>query len=308
MNANVQNQFNLDANEQAFLQKELEAVEAETYDVQYPEYPARRLIPVSFEINSGATTYKYKQYDRVGLAKVVSSYANDFPRVDIKAKEFIGEIRSMGDSYGYNIQEIRGASFAKIPLERMKAMAAKASMTSLENNIAFFGDSANNLQGFLSNPNIPDGAAVNGAWIATNAPDQVLADISEAIQTMADVTKKIERADTLLISTAEYTWLATTPRSIHDPQTLLTWLENNLGKLGITMIDGINELKGTGTGNTNQFVLYRRDPMKLKLQVPQDFEQFPAQVKGLDYEIPCHQRCGGVQITYPLSIIKRYGI
>ena len=49
-------------------------------------------------------------------------------------------------------------------------------------------------------------------------------------------------------------------------------------------------------------VAYQRDPMVLQLEIPQEFEQFPPQARGLSFVVPCHARIGGVHMHYPLAV------
>lgn len=55
-------------------------------------------------------------------------------------------------------------------------------------------------------------------------------------------------------------------------------------------------------------VCYRRSPDALEAIVPQEFEQFPAQERGLEFVVPCHAKCGGVVLYYPLSMAYGDGI
>ena len=64
----------------------------------------------------------------------------------------------------------------------------------------------------------------------------------------------------------------------------------------------LNELKDLGGAGVDKAIVYRRDPEALTLEVPQDFEQFAPQEKGLAFEIPCHSRIGGVILYYPISV------
>ena len=52
----------------------------------------------------------------------------------------------------------------------------------------------------------------------------------------------------------------------------------------------------------------REDPMKLTLELPMPFEQFAPQQTGMEYQIPCHAKCGGVIVYYPASIAYGDGI
>lgn len=301
----------LDANEQIFFGRQLEYVKAKTYDILYPELMAPSLFPVSFEAGPGADTIKYEQFDMVGMAKIIASYANDLPRCDVKGKEFIANVKSIGASYGYNIQEIRAAAMKGMPLAQRKANAAKRAVKYLENYIAFFGDSDHNLPGFLSNVNIPNAAAeADGVGGSTEwkdkTPDQILRDINAAVNEMRDLTKGVEAPDTLLLPEAQYGMIATTPRASNADTTILEFLLKSSPWL--KQVIPCYELKGTGTGSADQFVLYKRSPDKLELNIPSDFEQFAPQEKGLEFEVPCHERVCGVIVFYPLSASKVYGI
>ncbi len=47
------------------------------------------------------------------MAKIISSYASDLPRADVKGKPTTAIIKSLGDSYGYSIQEMRASGYGR---------------------------------------------------------------------------------------------------------------------------------------------------------------------------------------------------
>lgn len=305
------NPFRLDDGLQLLFQNQTEKAKAKTYDIKYPNLKARVLIPPNFDAGEGTNTISYYQYDMVGFAKIVTNYAKDFPKVSIKGKKFTGSVRSLGDSYGWDIQEARSALMAGIDLPIREAGIAKRTMYFLENQIAFFGDANFDLQGFLSNPNIPSGVVLNdGAAGATTfvskTPDQIIRDINELINNVISVTKGVEVPDTVLLPVSIYTMLNTTAKSSNSDTTILQFLKNAHPE--IKLWDWLNELETAGPAQEKMMVAYRRDPEVLELEVPVDFEQFTAQVQGLEYNIPCHMRCGGVKVYYPLACNKKFGI
>jgi len=77
----------LDTNESIFFARQLEYIKGKTYDIKRPQLNALKLIPVSTETPEGASTITYRQYDTVGMAKVIANYSNDLPRADVKGKE-----------------------------------------------------------------------------------------------------------------------------------------------------------------------------------------------------------------------------
>jgi len=298
-----------DGAETAFFLRELEFIKARTFDKKYPELKARQIFPVSFEAGPGAETITYRQFSQVGLAKLIANYAADLNRTDVLGKEFTSKVKSEGASYGWNIQEIRAAQMAGRPLQQMKANSARRAILALENLIAFFGNAAAGLGGFFDNPNVTDVAIPSdgpGTDWASKTPDQIIRDINLLFRTVHTVSKGVEIADTLLLPLTQYNLIFDTPRSAQSDFSIGEWVLKNSPHL--KSIDWLNELTGAGVGATDLMIAYKRDPEKLSLEVPQDFEQFPVQEKGLEFIVPTHSRVGGVLIYYPLSIAKGDGI
>lgn len=296
---------NMDADESIFFARELESVKAKSYDVQYPLLKARKLFPVSGEAGPGAETIKYEQYDMVGMAKLISSYADDLPRADVKGKEFISSVKSLGASYGYNLQEIRAAKMAGKPLAVKRANAAKESVLRKEDYLAFYGDSDNNIQGFFSNANISNVTPITGTWSGATA-DQILADLNKLVNSVSEATKGVETPDTLLLPLTLFNIVSTKRIGVDSNMTVLKYFLETTPY--IKSVDWLNQLETAGTGSTKQAMVYNRNPDKLTMEIPQDFEQLEEQSKGLEYVVPCHSRFGGVLVYYPLSVAKMYGL
>ncbi len=303
--------LNLDADESIFFQRELLHVKSQTFDIKFPALKARDLLPVDFSAGPAAESIKYDQFTQVGVAKLIANYADDLPRADIGAKEFISPIKSEGMSYGWNVQEIRSARATGKALTTRKAEAAKRGHMALENSIAWFGDAECGLPGLISNPNINtvvlpnDGSGASILW-STKTPDQIIRDINLMFRTVHAVSKGVESASMMLLPITQYNLIFDTPRSTQSDMSIGKWvLENSPHLQGI---DWLNELEGTGAGSTDQILVYDRDPGKLTLEVPQDFEQFPVQERNLEFVVPTHSRVGGTIVYYPLSIAKAIGI
>ena len=308
----------LDANESIFFARELEHIKAKSYDVQYPELTATRIIPVSSDAGPGAETITYYQYDQVGFAKIISNYSTDLPRVDLKGKKFTGDVRSIGASYGYSIQDIRAAQMAGKPPEQRKANAVRRANDQEVNKIAYFGDDDHGLVGLISHPNIttytlPTDGTLNSVTSGTAAaakfinktPEYVLRDLNAMVSKVLELTLNVERPNTLLMSHNIHADLSTRARSDNSDTTILEFFLKNSPY--VKNVEVIPEMASAGTDDTEVIMMYDKSPDKLTLEIPQPFEQFPPQSKGLEFEIPCHSRCGGVIIYYPLSIIKAEG-
>lgn len=306
----MQTFVNLDSAETMFFARELEHRKAQTYDVIRAPLKAFELIPVNTSAGPGAESIVYEQYDSTGIAKLISNYADDLPRSDVKGKEFIAPIRSVGGSYGYSLQEIRAANFAGKPLEQRKANSAARAQRELWNRIAFFGDADTGLPGWLSNPNVPNSAVVAGdatttTWV-TKTPVEILKDLNDAVNGVVSLTNDVERPNTVVLPIAQYTLIATTNAGTGSDATILEYFLRN--SPFITAVEWANELDGAFTGGADGFIVYDRNPDKMTLEMPQMFEQLPVQERGLEYVVPCHSRIGGTIIYYPLSQRFAYGI
>ena len=134
------NEMRLDADEQVFFDNQLALVKSRTYDVQHKALKALSLLPVSTEQDPGATHIIWRSYDKVGMAKIIADYANDFPRADIAGVEHSSPVKDLGVSYGYSVKEIRRAQKAGVALDAKRAEAARRAIDEKQDSIAWKGD------------------------------------------------------------------------------------------------------------------------------------------------------------------------
>jgi hypothetical protein len=308
---------NLDAAESAFFTRELTAIKSKTYDILYPEFKYSKMIPISNEAGPGADTIVYRQFDMVGMVKLISNYADDLPRADVLGKEYSVIVKSVGGSYGYNVQEIRAAQMAGRPLNIRRADAVRKAYEQYVNQVAWLADGSaiyGGMYGLLFNPNVVKTTPTTGTWTTATA-DQILADFAKVYGEQLAATKGVEIPDTCLVPPAVWARITTIPRGSTSDITVLDFLKKVYP--GITF-DWVNELyqvtsttskKPSGSaGATNCLVLYKRDPNKLTLEIPQGFEMFPAQERMLEYVVPAHGRIAGVVVYYPLSVYIMEGV
>lgn len=307
----ILNRATLDAAESAFFARQLEYIQSRTYDQKFPPLKARRYIPVNNQVDNAAAVYTFRAYSQFGVAKILASYSDDLPRADVKGQEFSIQIKGLGDSYGYNVQEIRAASRAQVNLDAKKATAARRAVEVLIDQMGFAGDGKTNAMGLSNIPNagsyvVPAGVGGGTEW-STKTPLEILADLNGIENKIVRDTKENEIPDTLLLPLEQYQLIAVTPMSATIPDT--TILEYFLRTSQyVKNVDVWDKLDAAGAGGTDRMICYRRDPDAVELIVPQEFEQFPPQQRNLEWVVPCHARCAGVVAYYPLSISYGDGI
>jgi hypothetical protein len=305
----------LDADGAFFFQRQLEHIKARSYDVQYAELQARSLFPVSNEGGPGVTSITYRTYDQVGAAKIIQAYADDLPRADVAGKETTIPVRSVGISYGYNLDEIQASQLTGAALDQRRANAAMRSVEQKVNDVAFFGDAPSGLPGLFDHPNIPTGAVVNGAgatsdW-ASKTPDEILFDVNDLFADIFETTKMVERGNTLMLPPAQWSYISSTPRASNSDTTILMFLVQNSPYLNsVDDIIPVNECSSELNPNlsTDAMVAYDRNPDKLQLEIPVELEMMPVQQKNLEFVVPGRNRLAGLNIYYPLSLAIGTGI
>lgn len=301
-----------DSAENIFFARELEQIRARAYDVKYAELKSRMILPVDHSVDTGAENVTYNQYDRVGVAKIIANYATDFPRADVKGKQFTQVIKGIGSSYGYNIQEIRAAKFAQKPLEQRKADAARKACEDKIDAIGAVGDSANSLIGFTNIPNALTYTVPNGGGgtpdFASKTSQEILTDLNSIAHTIVSTTLEVEKPDSLVLPISQHLLLATKPFSPTGASDLTVLKFFLMNSPFIKEVVSWDKLKGAGAGATDRMVAYRKDPDALVLIISQEFEQFPPEMEGMLVKTACHMRCGGVQCFYPLSVCYGDGI
>lgn len=303
-----------------FFARELDHVKAKSYDVEYPELTALNTFPISSEADSGAETITYYTYDKTGLAKVIDNYSTDLPRADVTGKPSLAVIKSVGDSYGYSAQEMRASRLAGKSLDTRKAESARYQIDNIINKIAWRGDEESGLMGVLSTgQNIPLYTITAGAdsskttWLEKTA-DEILLDVNGMQKQVAKVTKNVERPDTLCVPADVYMDIST--RRIPDTSTTVKsfllehapYLKEIISAAELDADSVETNPYAKSTGGQGVAFLFKNDPMKLTLENPMPFYQYPLQVRNLETVIPCEARTAGVIVYYPLSALIAVGV
>ena len=303
-----------------FFARELDYVKAKAYDKQYPKFSALAHFPHTSEVDPGAETVTYYSYDKTGFADIINNYATDLPRADAKGEPTTAFIKSVGVAYGYSVQEMRAARFARKSLDVRKAESARYQIDNALNKIAWAGNAKNKLVGVLSPENdiprftISTNAAGNSTKWEDKTADEILNDVNSWAKWVSRTTQDVENPDSLLLPSDVYMDIAT--RRIPDTET--TVLAFLLEKSPyIKSINSAPELNNNSF-ETNPLTspedkkgvafLYTNDPEKFAIEDPLAFLQHAAQVKNLETVVPCEARTAGALIYYPLSALIIEGV
>jgi hypothetical protein len=287
-----------------FLERQLEFIRPQVFEVTYADIKYPTLLPVTSEAGQGAQTFTYRIMDSTGEFKLIADAADDLPRADISQVEKSINIRSFGGSFGYTVQELRAAQMANISLEQRRASAVRRAYEEKVEAVAMFGEASVNLAGFFNNATVDVIAA--DRWFtgttASGTSQDMLELLNYGVSAIINASNMKEQPDTILLAYEDYNKISTTRNSDSSDVTVLEYfLRTNPY---IRNVEPINQLDADNSVlNTNRMVVYKRDPEKVQLHIPQPLELFPPQQRGLEFIVPAHARVGGVAIYYPKSVI-----
>lgn len=299
----------LDAGELIAFKKQLQQVTRTVKERKLKRLPFAdgSLLPINTEIEDWANSFVVILFDQVGIANFVTHWGKDFPRVSIATEQKIFGIAPIGDSYGWNIDEIRKSIKLGIPLQTRLTIAARRAIMKKIDDIAFFGDVPRDLPGFFTNPNITDfalpadgtGAKVN--W-STKTPDQIIRDVRLMTTEIRLITDEIETPNTLLLDTASFELINGTRLGDGSDTTIADFIvSKNVHISDIMSVTNLTDPENTGEPFA---MLYDRNPEQLELFLPTPIETFAPQQNNLEWNVNLLAKVGGTVIHRPLSVLK----
>ena len=299
-----------DANESIHFARQLEYIKSQIYSTLYAPRNALAVMPVSTDIPAGANSFVWYESDRVGKAKIGSNLGNDVPRADVFRKENTGVIRNITIGFGYNQQEIAASAFAGTSLTTDKAAAAVESHTDAVNNIAWFGDTENNLPGLFTTAGLPevtiaaDGAA-SSKTLSSKSADKIVRDINSVINAIVTQTKGLMTANEFWLPVSQYTLIASTQNSTASDTTILGFLRNVHPSVTFRPLV---ELTAAGGAGVDRMYAVANNAMNYALEIPMMLQTSSPQLNGYEFVVPMRSRIAGCVVKRPLAFAYGAGI
>jgi hypothetical protein len=295
-----------------FVESTLTFVEAKVYETQYRHIVYQDIVPVSNEAGEGATSVTYYSINGATMGKFIGSNAIDVPLSDIATSQTIVPVELGAVGYKYSDEELRQAAMLNRPLPQMKANLTMRGFEEHAQRACFDGDSSKGLEGLLDNSNVPASTVVDpgsGTEWVNKTPAQILADVNALFAQVFEVTKQVEKADTLLLPTAQWSYIANTPRSDNSDTTILQYLVQNSTYINsVDDIKSLPELVGKGAASTDRMMVYTKNIDKVVFHIPMPFRIEQPVRKTLGYEVPAVYKLSGVEFRFPLSAAYADGI
>lgn len=303
----------------SFLRQQAAEIEAEVYETPYADTQYQNLVPVDTGADEWAKSVTYYSTDKVGRAEWFHHKAQDVPYADVNRSEAEVAIEMAAIGYEYTLEEIAVARRLGINLDTDKAAAALRAYEEFVDGVALYGSVDKGWAGLLNNATVTAGLApADGAAGATTFPsktsNQVIRDVNALIGGIYVDTRRIEIADTLLMSLNRFNYLATTPRSDTSDETILSYLLRT-NVLTVTTgrplrVYAVLGLENAGAGGTERMIAYRyaRDVVKLHLPMPHRFLTAANVPGSIIFKVPGIFRLGGTEIRRKAAVRYLDGI
>lgn len=333
-----------DAGETALFVRDLEQIDVELYNAEFPDIMGRSMVALKGGLNPAIDSYTWRGYTFMGESDETDDYSDDAPGVEIEGSEITSHFTAIRQGYGYSVMDLRRAQMAGLSLDSEKARLARELMERKLDKMIAVGSknrTANGIYGFYNQPGYPtaldvtaihNGAGPSGGrfassdgttWDLTSAthgktPQQMADDLNKARSNIRLGSLGVHDADTVTVDLKTDTLVNSTNMHVADGTTYsstsvykylretCSWIKNwrVWANRGDTATTG-------EAGGAPLIVVHENKPRNQQLLLPQDFEQFPPQLKGLTFGIDCHMRCGGVITRYPnaFQVLKKpYGV
>ena len=296
----------------AFLLSQLTHIESKMYEKKYKAITYPGIIPVSNEAGEWAESVTYFFMDGAAVAKFVGTKSLNVPIAEIGTDKITVPVELGATGYEYSDEELRQAIQLKRALPQLKSNTARRAYEELAQRVAMLGDVTHNLPGFINNTNVTAATVVNpgsGTEWVNKTPNQILFDINDFMGDIFVDTLQVEKPNTLLLPTAQWNYLAGTPRSDNSDTTLLAWLIANSPYLTSDAdIIPVTELASAGGGATDRMMAYDKDMDKVVFHIPMPLRFTEPQRKGRGFEVPGEFKLSGIEFRYPGSARYAYGI
>lgn len=317
-----------DAAESVFVERALLWVEEQTYNTLTPPLEGRRFVPVDNKTPAGAKFTSYKQYTRVGVARLITERGADLPSVGLFVKEFFHQFFAVGASYQYDYLDLLAAAFAAenggppLNLDLEDSLAAHEAIEKKLDIVAAVGSGSSNgyaiedevdvgMLGLINNPNantyvVATGAQGSQAWSA-KTPDEVIADLTGIIAAQISGTYKVHVPTDIILPVSQYETIG--GRSMGDGRsdTILSYFAKTNKHVG-ERVDSWIYLAGAGTASSDRMVCYNKNLRFVRHMISMEFQQLPPELRKMTYNVACLAKTAGVVMPYPLSVSYGDGI
>ena len=302
----------IDAGESVFFLRQLESIDQQVYVKQYPALLARQLLPPEAGVPEWANVRTYRQFDKQGVAQLISDMSDDIPMSDLTGAEFSSIIKKIGTGFRYSIDELKAAAAMGMPLDAERAMVARYNAERAVDQILANGTMPLPNGGSLAVPGLIGLTGITGTtaftpgtkqlggttWGTLAAPnatgDEVAWDIMGIANKLFEATSQIWSSFRFLMNPAQYDYASQKRLGSVSDTTALAFAKGNC-----PYIDRIDPWWQIPAGT---IIAFAPDPRVVAAVVNQEYITLPPQTRGFGWVVPGSIKCGGVISRYPVAM------
>lgn len=299
----------------SFLGQRAAAVEAEVFRTKYEDIQYQDLVDIDTSAGEFAQSIEFYSMDRTGQAKWFNHMSQDVPNADVNMTQHTHSLEMAAIGYQYTTEELGYAQMLNLPLSTERAASARRAYEEFLDDLVKVGDTQKGMVGLFNDATVDDALVANdgtssGRVWTSKTPIQILRDINEALTSVYAGSGRVEMANTVLLPTAAFTYIATTPMSADSNMTILDWLMRGNVYTATTgqplTVRAVGGLDDAGSSSTGRMVVYRKDPQVVKLHLPVPLRFLaPQGPYGMTYKVPGYFKTGGVEIRLPGAVRYR---
>ena len=308
-------ELKLDAAESTWFLRELESLDNTVYEVKYPDLEAREHVPLISGIPEWAKAYRYSTVEGFGSAKFITDMADDLPQTNVTAEDAnLRLIKALGNSWGYDIMELKAMAAGKVKLNAEKAKAARRAAEELIDTTLATGSTEHGLEGLLNltgaqTYTLADKVKGGKSWGTLAAPNataqEIYNDLVGIAAAQVDNTDGVFTSFDILLPIAQFNLADALPFGTGLQSTPL---QKALENRNINSIKPWHKCKTAGAGSTTRMLCYKKDPEVVGGIVPMEFNMFAPQQRNFKFIVNTMASCGGVVLRYPKGVAQADGL
>lgn len=301
----------LDANQTAFIARDLLYVRREIEKTIYDTTRAAEFVPVDTEIPRGAQSYATRIMDERGTARISHTLSSDPPRADVALDEDVAKLVNIEGAYAYTVRDLEYAAFSGSSLPRDKAEACAMMIARGLDQVGRIGHAASGLTGFFNDANVPTVTLTNGEWLTATAAE-ILADLAQIEAAVISQSRDQHAVEDLILPTVYEGRLRTVKADTTSDLSVAAYFFGGLGFPGTSRMlkrlhrwIALDDATGTdvGVADPPMGIAYSKDPRVLRWPVPIMYEELPVQIRGFEYLVNARALCGGVDFRRPMGAV-----
>ena len=302
----------IDAGEAFSFLRQLESIDQEVYEIQYPALIGRKLLPPEQGVPEWANARTYRQYDKQGVAELIADQSDDLVLSDVTGQEFTSLVKKVGSGYKYSIDELKAAIAMGFPLDSERAltarwnseravdeMLAKGTMP-LANGTSRTVAGIKGLTNQTGTTAYTPGTKVLGGttWGTLAAPnasgDEVAWDLMGVCNNLFEQTKQLYASFRILLNPAQFDYASQKRLGSVSDTTALRFAMGNC-----PYIETVQPWWQIPAGT---MVVFAPDRRVVAAVVSMEYTMLPPQIRGFGWYVPGSMKCGGVISRYPVGM------